>query len=419
MDLILALERKFTKINNQLDSNSSADLINRNYNKDLEAIYSEFDSTKEKKYENGLNERRDEILRQLIQKRNEQLEQINEFMQSSQQKSLIQFYTLADSVKVENLEFSRATVSVFESILSIAKLTHPLKLSELVKYANLMSNEERVCLAKLKHLLVLEFCYNLDVHALPSNLIFIYCALKKNMVVLNKSGDLIRLKALQNDCYYDVQVNSTNIVAYNRSNRIVDVYNFKLELIHTIRLERSYDGSKLNNYEIALSGKSDPGQFVIACYNYKTAQPKKKEIWINTDELKRISDFGIDEKRCWFQLVDLNDRFIFIAFYDFRSRFLPNNQIFLLNRHDNNSLVKHFRSEHARWLIYNDQIGSFSPYFLHIYEIDGPVQPEPIKRALSIERMYSTSKCKYIFSSNFNADDFKFEFYHYLLKINK
>ena len=56
MDLILALEKKFAKINNQLASRSKEETINSNYSKDLEEIHGLFDSTKEKKYENGLNE---------------------------------------------------------------------------------------------------------------------------------------------------------------------------------------------------------------------------------------------------------------------------------------------------------------------------------------------------------------------------
>ena len=42
-----------------------------------------FDS-KQERYENGLNECRDEMLKQLIQKRNEQLKEINAFMENAQ-----------------------------------------------------------------------------------------------------------------------------------------------------------------------------------------------------------------------------------------------------------------------------------------------------------------------------------------------
>ena len=92
------------------------------------AIHRFFDSTKEKKYENGLNEHRGEMLKQIIQKRNEQLEQINEFIQSTQLNSLTKFKALADSIKLENLLFSRGIPSVYESNLLRVKLDNQLTL---------------------------------------------------------------------------------------------------------------------------------------------------------------------------------------------------------------------------------------------------------------------------------------------------
>ena len=59
MDLVLALEKKFDKINNQLASRSKDETINKIYSNDLEAIHGFFDSNKEGKYENGC---RDEML---------------------------------------------------------------------------------------------------------------------------------------------------------------------------------------------------------------------------------------------------------------------------------------------------------------------------------------------------------------------
>jgi hypothetical protein len=187
MDLILALEQKFAKINNQLASRSKDETINSNYSKDLKAIHSFFDSTKEKEYENGLNERRDEMLRQLIRKRNEQLEQINEFIQSSQQNSPTQFKTLADTIKLDNLQFSRGIPSVNEFNLLRTKLDNQLNLTELGQYVHLMSIDEQLSLAKVKHQIEFSFYYHVDVHVLPSNLIFIYSTGVKNMIVLNKS----------------------------------------------------------------------------------------------------------------------------------------------------------------------------------------------------------------------------------------
>jgi hypothetical protein len=219
MKLILALDLKFYKINNRLDSNSNAELINSNYINDLEAINRVFNLSKKGKYANALNERRDEMLKQIIQKRNEQLEQINEFIQSSQQKGLTQFKTLADSIKLENLSFSSGIASVVESILFRARLTNPLQFAKLARYSKFMKNEKKICLSNAKNLIDItrDVFFN-TVHALPSNRIFIYCPYTRNMVVLNKSGDLIHIKAFQKEFKYDVRVNATNIVVFDIRN---------------------------------------------------------------------------------------------------------------------------------------------------------------------------------------------------------
>ena len=351
------------------------------------------------------------MLDQLIQIRNEQLNEINEFMQNNQQNSLAQLKILHKSIKQNYTAFAKGLTSVYESNLFRCKLANPLQLAQLGKYTNLMRNEVTVSLAKVEHLLVLPCIRLRFVHVLPSNQILLFCSKKKNMVVLNKSGDLIHFKAFKTEFNHDVKVNATNIVVFDSTSRNVEIYNFELELVHSIRLERSYDGLKLNNYEIALSAKSDADQFIMACYNYKTAQPKKKEICLNTDQLKRIMDFGKDEQRFWFQLVDLNDRFIFIEGYGFCKK-LYGNYIFLLNRHDNNNLFKYFESRSDDFLIYNNQFGSISDFFLGVFDWDDPNYWNSI--APSIKKIYSTSNYKYIYDRNdfinMNENDFTIKF---------
>ena len=132
------------------------------------------------------------MLDQLIQKRNEQLNEVNEFMQSSQANSMPQLKSLHKSIKQNYAAFTKGLSSVFESILFRTKLANPFKLFEFVKYAQLMSIEERVCLANVRHLL--DFYFDTFIHVLTSNRIFLYCSLNVKMAVVNKSGDLIHLK---------------------------------------------------------------------------------------------------------------------------------------------------------------------------------------------------------------------------------
>ena len=416
MELIRDLEQRFQNLDATLNSREKVYAFYINFNNSYNRINTKiFNSLEEKKYENGLNECRDKMLKQLIQRRDVQLEEVNEFMLSSQQNSLSELERLHKSIKQNYSAFGKGLASVFESIMFRTKLSSPLKLSELGKYFDLMRCEENVCFAKVKHLLDLRFMYfRCFVHVLPSNLILSYCYHNKNMVVLNKSGDLIHLKKTQNGCYYEVQVNATNIVTYNKSNRIVDVYNFELELVHSIKLQREFYNFKLNNYEIALSTGYDADQLFITCYNYKTAQSKKKDICINTGELKNILGADYEEKDL-FELVDLNDRFIFIQGYgscDMTHRRITN-YVFLLNRHDNNNLFKYLKSDLQSWFIYNNQIGCISSEFLQINEIDGSVQREPIKISSKIRDICSTSNDKFILSKRFDSINSILKFYLY------
>ena len=406
MELIRDLEEKFLNLDMKLNSNAKQELVDIIYKKDLEKIEHLFNA-KKRRYKNGLNQCREEILKQNIQIRDEQLQQVNEFIQSSRQINLSELERLHNSINQNYTAFAKGLSSVFESIMFRTKLSNPLKFAQLFKYVDLMSVEEQVCLAKVKHPYI-DYWF---VHVLPSNRIFIHSFEAENMFVLNKSGDLIHFKEIETDNDYDtVHVNGTNVIAYNRDNRIVDVYNFKLELVHSIKLERKYcDDFNLNNYEIALSTSVNFYQFVIACYNYKTTNLKKKEISINKAQLKNILDLGMKVANYTFQLVDLTDQFLFIKVHGSckaRSAY----HMCLLNRHDNNNLFKYFKSQYGRWLIYNNQICLISREFFEIYQTNGLVKREPIKILSKFRDVYSTSNGKYIFNLNFNADNFSLEF---------
>ena len=132
---------------------------------------------------------------------------------------------------------------------------------------------------------------------------------------------------------------------------------------------------------------------------------------MNTGELKNILGAD-DEEKDFFQLVDLNDRFIFIEGSGFCKN-LYGNYIFLLNRHDNNNLFRYFKSDMGDWIIYNNQIASISFEFLQINEIDGSVQRKPIKISSKIRDICSTSNDKFILSKRFDSINSILKFYLY------
>ena len=132
MEIIRDLEEKFHNLDSKLNSNAKQELANVIYTRDLERIDHLFKAKKER-YKNGLNECRQEMLDQLIQKRNEQLQQVNEFKQISQQINLSELERLHKSIKQNYAAFAKGLPSVFESIMFRSKLANPFKFAQLVK----------------------------------------------------------------------------------------------------------------------------------------------------------------------------------------------------------------------------------------------------------------------------------------------
>ena len=282
MDLILELEAKFNKINNQIDSNSKVELINNNYNNDIEAINRVFDSTKEKKYENGLNECRGEMLRQLIVKRDEKLGEVNEFVQNmgeNHRKNLNKLRRLVDLKETSYISFSRSLISVFESVLSRSKLGNGLNLYELFQYFPFMRNKLEISLENLKHLFDSNPRNNYIIHILPFNrvlLIFIRNYTndfdKTYMIILNKRGDLLsKLKTLT---MYSVRLNSSHIYTY-----------------HSVKLDMSCYHFCLSNYDLVFQ---DIELTTIACFNVKTIQLKRQIV--NLDKREFLNFCGMSSQ---------------------------------------------------------------------------------------------------------------------------
>ena len=187
------------------------------------------------------------------------------------------------------VSFAKGLPSLYESILFRPKFANPLLLTQLVKYEKMMRIEEQVCLAKIKNELYKPGFLNTNVYVLPSKQILINYPLDGIIFVLNKSGDLILSKEKMN---YGFEVNAKNIVVCPLiTNELVEIYNFKCELVHWVNLRQRCSNFKLNNYEIALSNTFNVDEIIITCYNYKTVKSKMKEIRINKDELKSNFDF--------------------------------------------------------------------------------------------------------------------------------
>jgi hypothetical protein len=382
MDLIRELENKFHKIEEKLNSKEKQELIGGNYSNDIETINQLFE-LKEAKYKNGLNKRRDEMLKELINKRDEELNQVNHHPKDNR----AQLKALDKSIKSKHFVFAKGLASIYESILFRSKFTYPFKFVQLVKYSKFMRNERKFCLPKANNLFVPSksfldrFLEKISFHVLSSDLVFIYKygsadrqnpdKSQINMGILNHSGEIIHSKSILKDSEflwapYYFEVNATNIISLYKNEKILEIYNFKLELVHSIKLDAQFDELKLNNYEIAIdttqnaeynSGDEydsacsigdDMNKLIITCYNYQTIHAKKTKVEISLDEN------GFEQKL--FNLVGVNDRFFFLGGKSKNRPFDHTTIICLLNREDENKIYKSFKCKFESCFVYNSEL---------------------------------------------------------------
>ena len=137
MDLIKDLEKKFHKIEAKLNSNQKNESAWGKYNNDVEKINRIFNS-KQEKYENGLNERRDLMLKQIISKRDEHLHKVVKFIQNIDPNyhytNLFQLKCIDKSVKYNYIVFACGSVSVNQSISARTQFGKEFKYTKLIHF---------------------------------------------------------------------------------------------------------------------------------------------------------------------------------------------------------------------------------------------------------------------------------------------
>jgi hypothetical protein len=224
MDLIKSLEEIFQKLDDS-KLNRLVNSIYNNYSKDCAKINNEIFASIQEKYENGLNEQRDQMLKQLIQNRDKQLAKVNEIkeiMEPDPKKSLTQLKSLTAQIKSKQDEFACSLISVYDSILNRTKLESGLNLTKIIKYSLFIRKETTFKLENLKML------YNIDklkdFYQISTDFLFVWfdtCkkrVIDDNMVILNRNGDVLKSRKLNSR--YDIRVQgilfkftATNIIA--------------------------------------------------------------------------------------------------------------------------------------------------------------------------------------------------------------
>ena len=271
------------------------------------------------KYETWLNQSRELMLKQIIEDRDEKLNQVNECIQSKKPKrarigfneQLINIKSLSSS----DLRFYPCLFSVYESILDRTKFSNQLSLTKLAKYSMFLQNEKFYCYKNVLDLLKTEYFFKL--HKLTSNLILL-CShtndFQSYMVIMDKTGQIIKYAKLNSWCYV-IRANKTNIVTCFESK--IYIYNFNLDLVNSFMLDRSskpqrYDDFRLCNQEIGYLNMLDYEKTRFTCLSYTHKTSNKKSL-----DLKLIS--AISKESEWRKgngtmvLEDFNENSFFVS----------------------------------------------------------------------------------------------------------
>ena len=383
MDLIRELQEKFQNLDAKLNSNVKVESIRRVHSKDLERIYKCFDS-KQQKYENGFNKCRGEMLDQLIQTRNGQLKKCNDFMENrdtnNEQKNLFKIKNLNFDIKRYYAQFGCSIISIFDTILCRNKFKNFFNLCDLVKYSKYMKIEEEINLEKFR---ADGNEYLSNFHVLPSNKYFLTsrifgmiddedddeyegheeCLVQINMNILNKNGDLIKFNEFPSLMEfkenpglmdpYRFKLNTTNIFVLDSYSYNLEIYDFNLDLVHSIVIYPFSNSFYICNYDLAFFHEPKQNNYTfhdilqgkiksyITMFNYKTAKIKSQNIYLDESHfMKLCQNSSSNQSPSYFFLkfLNFNERFVFLEGY-FPGN-ISLNTIFILNRNDNYNVFK-------------------------------------------------------------------------------
>ena len=148
---------------------------------------------------------------------------------------------------------------------------------------------------------------------------------------------------------YLIRTNATNIIAYDRDNLRLEIYNFNLELVHSRAIAQG-NCFYLNDYDIIFFDEYD--SCVLSCYSYKTVQLKSQKICLDKSKLFKLNiELNLDEEESVLRLklLALNERFIFLQVYVAQR---ISSILFILNRSDGKSVLRHFRLQNISFLLY-------------------------------------------------------------------
>jgi hypothetical protein len=172
------------------------------------------------------------------------------------------------------------------------------------------------------------------------------------MATINQKDEIVHA---QNLPYTSIvaKVNAANVVLFYKCNNKIEIYNFKLELLHSFMVNDSYllSDFHLKEHEIVFFYKY---KCLLEFYNYKTKFIKKTQVQLN-NIISTIGRFGKME------FFDLNDKFLLFSFDT-----CDGNTLYVFNRADFRFLYEYNANKRTFWHM-NDALGLYLLEFILFY----------------------------------------------------
>ena len=280
-NLFVELQKKFDRIDSGVDAKIK--IVNELHELDCEKVNTKFELDY---IINGLNEYRDVALKEINEKRIAQINDMNEFCRNlvktlnehfvngsqdsdSFKKHSGLFEHLIEEqgnyMKNSSVYFMKSRVKNVLNLLNKFKFTQPFDFFKLNKYSDFIMTKKRIRLNLPSNYdsCNLSFIDRKRFLILPVNRIFVCAKIKNffyNMLILDQEGCILysREFRMEFEQFKIFKTTSSHIIRLFRNkdesglHSNVEIYNFKLELNHSFKLDISYYSNFIiSNNEIA------------------------------------------------------------------------------------------------------------------------------------------------------------------------
>lgn len=292
-------ENKFNELNAKIEIKAKHTL--NTYEKYFEDINQRYGSELESFIQNSINNQRDALLTELIQKRTSQINKINESCNET-----LELETYFSTYKQEWVYFKK---NIEPISVNNFKFTRTTNLLELDKYSKFLLTTNRIRLNLPNDHFIKALYENQKMILLSSNLIFVCASVgyKTKMMTFNKNGLILNTKVYSYTLDKLIKATSTYIVrlfeviAKTGTKNIIKTYDFKLNPVNKLEINSYCYDFCLNNDELMFRGF---GYFIITVYSIKNL---KISLYIRNSFSYSSKFFSFNREYLYFLIS--NDRF--------------------------------------------------------------------------------------------------------------